>query len=191
MFLTPTLLLLRMQNLSKNTVIILLLICGFSLCSLGQKNTKKTQRPKISCPEKRWAVFHPFIAKKSYNLTKETLQVTDSVKNSKILDGDINGGQVDAFKHAYWMALLSQNIKYKKALKLGKAHEKGNYKSFKKSLRKGFQTSQDQRSSEMDLWNNHRPRNDADKKLYRLCRRCDVRDTAWKHHGTDTGRNRF
>ena len=155
MFLTPTLLLLKMQNVSKNTLIILLMIYGFSLDSFAQKN-KNNQRTTVSYPEKRWAVFHPFIAKKSYILTKEALYVADSIKNSSTLDGDIAGGQVDAFKHAYWMALLSQHIKGRKALKLGKAHEKGNYKSFKKSIRKGFPTSNDKRSSEMDLWNNQK-----------------------------------
>ena len=134
--------------------IILLLICVYSFSVNAQKSHTEPRSGKISCPEKRWAVFHPFIAKKTYTLTSEVLNITDSIKNTSMLDGDINGGQVDAFKHACWMALLSQQIKWRKALKLGKAHEKGNFKSFKKSKRKGIQTTHDERSSEMDLWNN-------------------------------------
>ncbi len=111
---------------------------------------------KISCPEKWWVIFHPFIAKKTYQITRYVRSVADSVKKTNILDGDINGGQVDAFKHSYWMATLSQNIKWKKALKLGKAHEKGNYKSHKKGIRKGIKETHDKISSEMDMWNNHR-----------------------------------
>jgi hypothetical protein len=122
----------------------------------AQNNKSKSNFGKISCPEKRWVIFHPFIAKKTYNLTRYTQSVADSIKNTNILDGDINGGQVDAFKHAYWMATLSQNIKWKKALKLGKAHEKGNYKSHKKGARKGLKETHDKISSDMDMWNNHR-----------------------------------
>lgn len=75
------------------------------------------------------------------------------MESEKILDGDGNGGRIDAFRHAYWMALLSQKIKIKKALKLGMAHEKGNYLQFKKhQLEEG--TLPDSMSSVMDLWNN-------------------------------------
>jgi hypothetical protein len=63
---------------------------------------------------------------------------------------------VDAFKHAYWMATLSQHIRWRAALKLGKAHEKGNYKSHKKGVRKGQKETHDRVGSEMDMWNNHR-----------------------------------
>ena len=122
----------------------------------AQNNKSKSKLGKISCPEKRWVIFHPFIAKKTYNLTRYSRSVADSIKNTDILDGDINGGQVDAFKHAYWMSTLSQNIKWKKALKLGKAHEKGNYKSHKKRTRKGMKETHDKISSDMDMWNNHR-----------------------------------
>lgn len=145
-----------MEKVTLRRLIILLYICAYSLSLNAQKNHKNTSTSKISCPEKRWAIFHPFIAKKSYSLTKEALHITDSIKNTNCLDGDISGGQVDAFKHAYWMALLAQHIKYRKALKLGKAHEKGNHKSFKKNIKKGIQTSHDQKSSEMDLWNNEK-----------------------------------
>lgn len=131
---------------------ILLFFCLFSFST----NAQNRQTGKVSCPEKRWALFHPFIARQSYSLTKDALHIADSIQNTRSLDGDIHGGQVDAFKHAYWMALLSQHINYRRALKLGKAHEKGNYKSFKKSKRKGIQTSHDKVSSKMDLWNNQK-----------------------------------
>ena len=140
----------------RNTLIILFIFCVCSNSGNAQKKNTKARSHKVTCPEKRWAVFHPFIAKKSYSLTIETLQIADSINNIITLDRDINGGKVDAFKHAYWMALLSQHIKWRKALKLGKAHEKGNYKSFKKSSRKGIKTLHDKRSSEMDLWNNQK-----------------------------------
>jgi hypothetical protein len=140
------------EKVTWKTLTILLFYCLFSFST----NAQNRQTGKISCPEKRWALFHPFIARQSYSLTKDALQVADSIKNTGTLDGDINGGQEDAFKHAYWMALLSQHIKYRKALKLGKVHEKGNYKSFKKSKRKGIQASHDKVSSIMDLWNNQK-----------------------------------
>nr|MBC8146645.1 hypothetical protein [Bacteroidota bacterium] len=77
----------------------------------------------------------------------------DSINLTSTLDGNQNGGQVDAFRHAYWMALLSYHIHWRKAMKLGKAHEKGNYIDFKQR-RKEEGSLPDFASSEMDLWNN-------------------------------------
>jgi len=144
------------EKVTWRTLFILLVICANSFLADAQEKNPVPDISKTSCPEKRWALFHPFIAKKSYRLTKDALHIADSIKNSGTLDGDTHGGQVDAFKHAYWMAILSQHIKYKKANKLGKAHEKGNYKSFIRNKRKSFQTSHDKVSSEMDLWNNQK-----------------------------------
>lgn len=108
---------------------------------------------KISRPEKWWAATHPFIARKTFLISKEASKTASEMEKEKILDGDGNGGRIDAFRHAYWMALLSQKIKIKKALKLGMAHEKGNYLQFKKhQLEEG--TLPDSMSSVMDLWNN-------------------------------------
>ena len=108
---------------------------------------------QLSCPEKWWVIFHPFIAKKSFRLTQQARSISKEMAKDPLLDGDENGGQVDAFRHAYWMALLSQNICWKKARSLGKAHEKGNYKDFKKRhLEEG--TLPDSASGAMDLYNN-------------------------------------
>ena len=77
---------------------------------------------------------HPFVAKKALRMTRIAIATADSISRTTILDGDPAGGQVDAFRHCYWMALLITKMNPKKALKLGKAHEKGNYKSWKKGL---------------------------------------------------------
>lgn len=87
---------------------------------------------KASTHEKLWAITHPFVYSKARKITIEALKGTEMVKKDSSLDGDDAGGQVDAFRHAYWMALLSQKICWKKALSLGRAHENGNYKSFKR-----------------------------------------------------------
>jgi len=105
-------------------------------------------KTKVSRQEIVWAIGHPFIAVKAKKLSKRALLVTDSLEKACVLK-DRSGGQLDAFKHAFWMALLSQQIKVKKARKLGAAHEKFNYKQCKK--RKG---GGDKAASDMDLWNN-------------------------------------
>jgi hypothetical protein len=110
----------------------------------------------LSLPEKCWVGTHPFIAKRSYIITQKTLKVTLDVKSSGQLDGDINGGQVDAFKHALWMAALVQEIPWRKARRLGLAHEKGNNIEFRKAARRGEMSSHDLTSIAMDIWNNHR-----------------------------------
>jgi len=53
------------------------------------------------------------------------------------------------------MALCARNMKSKKALKLGKAHEKGNYLDFKKGHEEEG-ILPDKSSMEMDLWNNNK-----------------------------------
>jgi len=112
------------------------------------------KQPKLSCPEKWWAVCHLFVAKRAYQATLHSLSTTDSIRQSGLLDGDSNGGQTDAFKHACWMAAVSLEVGWRKARRLGRAHEKGNYRSFKKSQRKGIPDTHDKAASNMDLWNN-------------------------------------
>lgn len=108
----------------------------------------------LSGPKKTWVLFHPFKAIKSLEISKEAKRISDSIKKTNLLDGDASGGQVDAFRHAYWMARLRQEIGEKAARSLGKSHEKENYLSYKKrKLEDGIVP--DKKSSEMDLWNNN------------------------------------
>ena len=79
--------------------------------------------------------------------------MVDSISKRGNIGDDNSGGHLDAFKHSYWMAILSQSIGKRAAFSLGKAHEKGNYKTFKKrKLEDGFLP--DKPSTEMDLFNN-------------------------------------
>ncbi len=64
-----------------------------------------------------------------------------------------NGDKRDAFRHTFWMASLSQEFHWRKVYKLGKAHEKGNYKDYKKHRLEDGAIS-DSISSEMDFLNN-------------------------------------
>ena len=132
----------------KNVWFLFLII---SLNSFAQSNVKSFF--ELSSPERWWVVFHPFKAKNAFIVSKDAIHITDSIAKTKILGNDKNGGQIDAFKHSFWMARLTQKIKYRPAIKLGEAHEKGNYKTFKKNqLEDGYVP--DKISSEMDLHNN-------------------------------------
>ncbi len=123
--------------------IFLLSISGFSQKSFFE----------LSGPKKTWVIFHPFKAKKSLRISKETNRVSDSIKRTNVLDKDGSGGQVDAFRHAYWMARLRQEIGKSAARSLGKAHERENYLTFKKrQLEDG--AVPDEISSTMDFHNN-------------------------------------
>lgn len=148
----------KLISISKKAIIRTLLVSLYLSILIPSLNAQKYNLFKefknISRPEKWWVIFHPFIAKKTLYLTKESLWSADSLKKTDILDGNISGGQVDAFKHSYWMALLTQSFKWRKAWKLGKAHEKGNYITFKKGIKRGKENLPDKISSEMDLWNN-------------------------------------
>lgn len=133
--------------------IVLFCLLVFSFSFITNAQSTKSQFSKLSGPEKCWVFWHPFKAKKAFNVSLEALRVTDSLDGVGILGHDINGGKLDAFKHSYWMAIMSRRIGKKPALKLGKAHEKGNYETFKKGqLEDGFLP--DKPSSDMDLFNN-------------------------------------
>lgn len=130
-----------------------LMLLLFFAASQSSAQSKIKQFKELSCPEKRWVIFHPFIAKKAFKITQQVLKDVDSVKKSGIIGADINGGKLDAFKHAYWMGCLSNKVGACRSLKLGKAHEKGNYLQFKKhELEETILP--DSISSVMDLHNN-------------------------------------
>ncbi|SDS55154.1 hypothetical protein SAMN05216503_3423 [Polaribacter sp. KT25b] len=123
----------------------------FTISVNSQSNFKKFF--KLSGPIKSWVLFHPFKATKALKISEEASKVSDSIKKTNLLDGDDSGGQVDAFRHAYWMARLHQEIGESAARSLGKAHEKENYLTFKKwQLEEGVVP--DEISSKMDLYNN-------------------------------------
>ena len=109
---------------------------------------------KLSRPEKTWVVMHPFAALKAATISYNARKTADSLKTSAILDGDADGGQVDAFRHAYWMAMLCRDIGWRKAHSLGKAHEKGNFLDYKKH-RYEDGSLPDKAACDMDLWNNN------------------------------------
>ena len=108
---------------------------------------------RLSAPEKRWVYAHPFIAGKAMRISEHAKKVGEAQADSSDLDKYSNGGQLDAFRHCFWMASLCQEIKEKKALKLGIAHEEGNEKDFKKRQNEDGDLP-DAVANAMDLWNN-------------------------------------
>lgn len=128
----------------------------FCLCmSMAQVHAQSDWKAfkELEKSEKTWVIFHPFKAKKAYKISKEATRVADSIANTPLLDGDLVGGQVDAFRHVYWMARLRQEIGKNAANSLGKAHERDNYRQFKKGILEDGDFP-DEISSEMDLYNN-------------------------------------
>jgi hypothetical protein len=107
----------------------------------------------LSRPEKCWTFFHPFQAKTAYRCAQRSRFVSDSLEKNGDL-ADPNGGQLDAFRHAYWMALMIEaGLPEKSVRKLGEKHEKGNYIDFKKSKSEDGVRS-DSMACVMDLRNN-------------------------------------
>jgi hypothetical protein len=136
---------------SKPTVLILFLF-SVNTNAMAQKSTLK-RFMQLHYPEKIWVICHPFSAKKALQTGLHARDVGLQKIQDPNLDGDYNGGQVDAFRHGYWMALLTEEIGAFSARWLGKAHEKGNYLDFKhKILEEG--SLPDYTACEMDLKNN-------------------------------------
>lgn len=106
-----------------------------------------------SGPLKMWALLYPLKAKRAFEISNEVIKVSDSIATTNLLDKDKAGGQVDAFRHAYWMAILQIEIGKKATFSLGKSYERANYKSFKEGGLEDGITS-DLVSKEMDMFNN-------------------------------------
>lgn len=133
--------------------IVLFCLLVLLLESVANAQSTKSRFSGLSRPEKSWVIWHPCKAKTAMDISLEAIRVTDSLDRDGIIGHDRNGGKLDAFKHSYWMAVMSRQIGEKSALKLGKAHEKGNYETFKNGkLEDGFLP--DKPSSDMDLFNN-------------------------------------
>jgi hypothetical protein len=131
------------------------LVAFFTLLNSYNTSAQSTFKNlmKLSCPEKRWVLFHPLIAKNVFKISVRASQKATELKSDSTLDGDLNGGQLDAFRHAYWMARITQDYGWKRAHSLGNAHEKGNFRDFKKRrLEEG--SMPDKESCEMDYLNN-------------------------------------
>lgn len=131
-----------------------------------QLNAQSKAFKNLGGAEKLWVVFHPFSAKKAYRLSQKTLHVTDSIQPYLRQQFNGSGSKLDAFKHAYWMSLLSSQIGPKRALWLGKAHEKKNKKDFENSrVEDGSQI--DQMTIQMDLENN-----ELGVRVGKYCKKC-------------------
>jgi len=130
----------------------ILLIVLLSADSLHAKGKWKAWK-SLSRPEKCWSIAHPFKAQIVLECALRARFVTDSLRKAEVMTDD-NGGQLDAFRHAYWMALMiDAGLKEKVARRVGQKHERGNYLDFKKGkLEEGLRT--DSLASVMDSRNN-------------------------------------
>ena len=108
---------------------------------------------KLSCAEKTWTLTHLFKAKKAFRITTEARQQTHLIRQGNQIDIFPHGGTLDAFRHTFWMASLTQHIGARAARSLGKAHERGNYRAFRKGKTEDG-VLQDATAVEMDLYNN-------------------------------------
>jgi hypothetical protein len=134
----------------RQTALLFLLLISVMACS-ARENSKP--RRHVSRPEKVWSVLHPLKAKKVLTCARRSIVVTDSLLKAGTLT-DRNGGQLDAFRHAYWMALMiNAGMSEGVVRKVGERHEKGNYLDFKKGKLEDSARA-DSMMSVMDLRNN-------------------------------------
>jgi len=122
------------------------------LVAILSKNTCFAQQP-VSRYEFRWACFHPFAALSVKRQLPKALAVYGEMKQRAVPDAYNSGGKLDAFRHVYTMAFLARKISAGKLRKLGKAHEKGNERQFRKGQQEEGERP-DSLASEMDLRNN-------------------------------------
>jgi len=140
------------MNKTLSAILFLIVFLNFpDLLLAQQKNWHRFK--ELSMPEKRWVIAHLFVAKKTLKLTDFVVNEAKLMGPENGLDAYDSGGKKDAFRHAYWMAVLSSQLGWKKVRALGRAHELGNKKAFDKNvLEHGFLP--DYVSMKMDHWNN-------------------------------------
>lgn len=127
------------------------LLFFFALLEI-QAGEKMREWRKLSRPEKVWSLMHPHKAKIVYKCALRARTVTDSLEKNGVIT-DRNGGQLDAFRHAYWSALMMQHFSEQTVRRVGENHEKGNYFDFMKGKLEDGERS-DSLASVMDLRNN-------------------------------------
>ena len=110
-------------------------------------------KPRTSRYEFWWSFGHPFAALKVKKTYKKATKLFDQNELKVKLDAYSSGGKLDAFRHVFYFASFAQKIGPKKALKLGRAHEKTNYLDFKRGKQED-ETTADSLSCVMDLLNN-------------------------------------
>jgi len=133
----------------KVKLLMIFILLSFKLQAQSNWELFKSQ----SGPLKMWALLHPIKAKKAFKISNEAIRVSDSIATTNLLDKDKAGGQVDAFRHAYWMAILQIEIGKNAAYSLGRSYERANYRSFKKGVLEDG-TPSDFASKKMDVFNN-------------------------------------
>ncbi len=122
------------------------------MISISQ-NSAVNKFAKLHFAEKIWVMTHPFVAKKASVISLRAYKLAENMISDTDLDSDASGGQVDAFRHTLWMAMLTIEIGAWKSRRLGIAHEKGNKVDFrKKTLEEGNLPCYI--SCKMDLTNN-------------------------------------
>jgi len=127
------------------TFLHILLLVAFSFPLAGQHAIGKR--------EYRWALGHPFAALKIRKKLPVATAIYKAVQKEGVLDRYESGGKADAFRHAFTMAYLAQTIGTKKLRKLGQAHEKTNYRDYRRQKLEDGERA-DSLASEMDLRNN-------------------------------------
>lgn len=125
----------------------------FNIFLLLLFSIKTFSQTKVSRYEYAWAFAHPFAACKVKKIHKKLKPYYNENELKLSLDSFSQGGKLDAYRHVFYMAAFAQKIKAKKVIKLGKAHEKTNYRQFKKGKGKNV-VLPDSLSGLMDLWNN-------------------------------------
>lgn len=110
-------------------------------------------KPRLSSYEFLWALRHPFAAIKIKGIHRKASVIYSQQKLKQEPDSFSVNGKLDAFRHVFFMAAFSQKVKAKKVIRLGKAHEKANYRQFKRDPERN-KVQQDSLSTVMDLKNN-------------------------------------
>lgn len=105
---------------------------------------------EINTKDKLWIISKPISSLKVKKVTKEVNSILIGKSNGKFLDQDLQGGQIDAFRHIFLIYKLSSEIGIEKARRFGNIYESYNKKVFKTTANSGY----DYASEMMDKFNN-------------------------------------
>jgi len=127
-------------------------IFSLSLPVMAQESIYK-RFTALHFPVKLWVLTHPLKAQTALGVSTEVREEAVRRTDDPDFDGDYAGGQVDAFRHVFWMSYMASVIGVRPARSLGRAYERSNKIDFKKKLLEDNYLP-DFVTSEMDYRNN-------------------------------------
>lgn len=133
----------------KRALFSLLLLLFFSQ-DVVYSQSKVREFFSLSLYERLWVFRYPHYASRAYDISREAIDIVDSLSVPVLDDTLVCDGVLDAARHTLWMALTVREIGPRAACRLGCAHELDDYRNHQET----HKCLHDSVAGYMDIHNN-------------------------------------